>query len=59
MDAWDRLALAAGDQVLDVSRQRDAAWVVRVAEEQRELIEQRATLGQPQLISAGMLVLVP
>ncbi len=59
IDAWDRLALAAGDQNLDVSQRRDAAWVVRVAEEQRELIEHRATLGQPQLTPAGMLVLVP
>jgi hypothetical protein len=59
MDAWDRLALAAGDQALDVSRRRDAAWVVRMAEEQRELIEHRATLGQPQLTPVGMLVLVP
>jgi ERCC4-related helicase len=59
MDAWDRLALAAGDQALDVSRRRDAAWVVRMGEEQRELIEHRATLGQPQLTPVGMLVLVP
>jgi hypothetical protein len=59
IDAWDRLALAAGDQTLDVSQRRDAAWVVQVAEEQRELIEHCVTLGQPQLTPAGMLVLVP
>jgi superfamily II DNA or RNA helicase len=58
MNAWDKLARAAGDQALEASRRRDAAWVVQVAEERRELIEQRATLAQPQLVTAGMLVLV-
>ena len=59
MSAWDRLARAAGDQTLEAPRRHGAAWVVQVADEQRELIRQRAALGQPQLIPAGLLILVP
>lgn len=59
MDAWERLARAAVDQTVEPALRRDAAWVVQAAEEQRELVRQRAALGQPQLIPAGMLILVP
>ncbi len=55
----ERLAALSTDAGAPPARRRDAASVVASAVEQRNILEQRASLARATLHSAGMLMLVP